>query len=121
MIHHALDYERRLAITSDALRRQFGDRAAVSPGESLVVLGSTAIADPARAAAQRKRRNSFPFRLTRIGRHDLVLICDMAAALVGPPPSPPPPPPPALEEKRGPGRPRKRSVVDTAVAAGGAP
>ena len=118
---HTLDYDRRLASTSDALSRQFGDRAAVSPGESLSVLGSTSTADPERAALQRKRRHQFPFPLTRIGRRQLVLVCDIAAVLVGPPPSLPPTPPPSPAEKRGPGRPRKHAAVDTAVVAGGAP
>jgi hypothetical protein len=73
------------------------------------------------------QRHSYPFRLTRIGRRQVVLICDIAATLVGPPPvSPPPgatpmPYPAAPSAKRGPGRPRKIRPISSASAIGGAP
>lgn len=117
------DYARRLELTAKALDRQFGGRAAVRPGEALRAIGSTAIADPERAAVQRKQRHSYPFRLTPCGRRQVVLICDIALALVGPAPASGADDTPVARaaQKRGPGRPRKTRPIEDASVAGGAP
>lgn len=83
-----------------------GNRLAIHPGESLYLAGlSTSIEAGKKTARNLKFYGRFPFRLTRVGFHDVVLVDDLLAALGRGPImlQPPPPPPP----KRPRGRPRK--------------
>lgn len=118
------DYERRYQATLDDIRREAGGSPTQTPGRALELGDGVARRDAARAATMRIRRGTYPYRLTPVGRRNVVLVADIALALVGPAPSASTgvetqtPPLPAT--KRGPGRPRKVRPAAN-VAAGGAP
>lgn len=117
------EYERRYQATLDALRLEAGGSPTQTPGRALELGDGVSRRDATRAAVMRIRRGTYPYRLTPIGRRKVVLVADIALALVGPAPQPnadaaadtqhvPP-------TKRGPGRPRKARPAEDSVVAGG--
>lgn len=104
------------------LQRQFGDRAVVSLGEGLQALPGPLPKNPENAAALQRTKGTYPYPITRMGTQAVVLIVDIAAALLaasarssddGAPTAPRPSRAPAGAPRPRRGRPRK-------VATGGA-
>jgi hypothetical protein len=102
------------------LQRQYGDRAVVTLGEALLALPGRPAENPENAAALQLAKGTYPYPVTRMGTRAVVLVVDIAAALLrasarssdgSAPTRPEPSRQPAGARRRG--RPRK-------VATGGA-
>jgi hypothetical protein len=64
------------------LQRQFGDRAVVSLGEGLSALPGPLPKNPENAAALQLAKGTYPYPVTRMGTRAVVLVVDIAAALL---------------------------------------
>lgn len=64
------------------LQRQYGDRAVVTPGEALQALPGPLPQNPEHAAACQRAKGTYPYPVTRMGTRAVVLVVDIAAALL---------------------------------------
>jgi hypothetical protein len=72
----------RFAAVMLGLQAQFPGRALLSLGEALLTLPGAAPAEPDSAALQRRSAGTYPYPVTRIGQRRVVLLVDVAAALL---------------------------------------
>lgn len=114
---HQIEAHARYAALVRALHAQLGHRAIVSPGEALSALPGRQAADPESAAYQRIRAGTYPYPVQRVGRKPVVLVTDIAEALLRDIDSGSAMPTHDEPTARGRGRPR---LTDAARSAGGA-
>lgn len=79
------DHDALFAAAMVALAAQYPGRFALSPGEALLVLPGPQPEHPDEAARQRRSEGSYPFRTRRIGGRLMVLLTDVAEALLSAP------------------------------------
>jgi hypothetical protein len=72
----------RFAAVMGGLQAQFPGRALLSLGEALLTLPGAAPQDPESAAIQRRSAGTYPYPVTRIGPRSVVLLADIAEALL---------------------------------------
>jgi hypothetical protein len=72
----------RYRVVLHTLQRQYGDRAVVTLGEALLALPGRPPENPENAAALRRQKGTYPYPVTRLGTQSVVLVVDIAAALL---------------------------------------
>lgn len=78
-------YTTQFAATHSGLQAQFPGRAMVSPGEALLTIPGLRPADPENAALQRRQAGTYPFPTKKIGGRVVVLLADIAGAMLAAP------------------------------------